>query len=181
MFQVEHPNFSKLIIKIFFLFLTKTKWHKKLQISHFCSNFPILLHLIFVSEYQFRKDNLIIDTFWISQFLKLYILVFILFVTSNHQTTNLVFPNFFHETFSAWAVEKTTTLYWSKQNRFFFLRFGPMKSLFSFSSGQTEKNSQKKLWKTKFVVWWFDVTKKLHIFFEYPSWNSNLEWTLPYT
>jgi hypothetical protein len=55
------------------------------------------------------------------------------------------------------------------------------KFLFSFSSGQTEKNSQKKLWKTKFVVWWFDVTKKLNIFFEYPSWNSNLEWTLPYT
>jgi hypothetical protein len=34
----------------------------------------------------------------------------ILFVTSNHQATNLVFPNFFHEFFSAWAVEKENKL-----------------------------------------------------------------------
>ena len=35
----------------------------------------------------------------------------ILFVTSNHQTTNLVSPNFFHEFFSVWAVEKENKLF----------------------------------------------------------------------
>ena len=35
-----------------------------------------------------------------------------------------------------------------------------MKILFSLSSGQTEKNSWKKLGKTKFVFWWFDVINK---------------------
>jgi hypothetical protein len=38
-----------------------------------------------------------------------------------------------------------------------------MKSLFSFSSGQTEKNSGKKLGKTEFVVGLFDVTNKIKI------------------
>jgi hypothetical protein len=32
-------------------------------------------------------------------------------VTSNHKTTNLVFPNFFHEFFSALAVEKENELF----------------------------------------------------------------------
>ena len=36
-----------------------------------------------------------------------------------------------------------------------------MKSLFSFSTAQTEKNSQKKLGKTRLVVWWFEVTNKI--------------------
>merc|ERR1711956_45068 len=45
----------------------------------------------------------------------------------------------------------------------FFLNFGPMKSLFSFSSPQAEKGSWKKLGKTGFVVWWFDVTNKILI------------------
>jgi hypothetical protein len=38
-----------------------------------------------------------------------------------------------------------------------------MKSLFSFSSGQTEKNSWKKMGKTKFLVWWIDVTNKIKV------------------
>ena len=42
-----------------------------------------------------------------------------------------------------------------------FLSFGPMKSLFSFSTAQTEKNSGKYLGKTRLVVWWFDVTNKI--------------------
>ena len=37
------------------------------------------------------------------------------------------------------------------------LSFGPIKSLFSFSLGETNKNYWKQLVKTKFVVWWFDV------------------------
>ena len=49
----------------------------------------------------------------------------------NHQTTNLVFPYFFHKFFSDWAVEKENKLFiGSKQG--FFLSFGTMKSLFSF-------------------------------------------------
>ena len=35
----------------------------------------------------------------------------ILFVTSKHQTTNLVFPKFFQEIFSAWADEKENKLF----------------------------------------------------------------------
>ena len=42
-----------------------------------------------------------------------------------------------------------------------FLSFGLLKSLFSFSPVQTEKNSQKKMEETKFVVWWFDVMNKV--------------------
>ena len=44
---------------------------------------------------------------------------------------------------------------------FFSLSFGPMKSLFSFSTAKNEKRSWKKLGKTRFVVWWFDVTNWL--------------------
>ena len=60
------------------------------------------------------------------------------FVTSNHQTMNLVFPNLFHKIFS-------------------FHCFGPIKSLLYFSNAQTEK----KLEKTKLVFWWIDVTNKI--------------------
>ena len=62
----------------------------------------------------------------------------------NIKTTNLVFSNFFHEIFSASAVEKETN-FLLVHNRF-FLSFGPMKSLFSFSSGQTKKNWGKENW-----------------------------------
>ena len=37
-----------------------------------------------------------------------------------------------------------------------------MKSLFSFSTAKTEKNSWGKLGETKLVVWWFDVTNKIY-------------------
>ena len=79
-----------------------------------------------------------------------------------HQTTKpqiLFSPIFFYAFFSAWAVEKENKLL-LVQNRF-FLNCGLMKSSFSFSSGQTENNLWKKLGKTRFVVWWFDVTNKI--------------------
>ena len=82
-------------------------------------------------------------------------LMCILFVTSNHQTTNLVF----HEYFPVWAVEKKRN-FSLVQNRF-CLSCGPMKSLFSFWTAKSEKNSWKKLGKSRLVVWWFYVTNKI--------------------
>ena len=84
----------------------------------------------------------------------------ILFVTSNRQTTNLVFPNFFHEFFSVWEDEKENKLFIGPKMRKKTC-FGPIKSLFSFSTVQAEKNSWKKLGETKLVVWWFDVRNKI--------------------
>ena len=54
-------------------------------------------------------------------------LLFILFVTSNHQTTNLVFSNFFHA---------------------FFLSSEEIRKKMNFSTAQAEKNLWKKLGKT---------------------------------
>ena len=66
------------------------------------------------------------------------------------------FPQFFPR-MSSW-----------KENEFFIgpkLRkktcLGPQKCLFSLSTTQAEKNSWKKLGKTRLVVWWFDVTNKI--------------------
>ena len=75
----------------------------------------------------------------------------ILFVTSNLQTTNFVFST----NFSQFEQLKTNKLFiGSKQ---VFLSFGPMKSLFSFSTAKTEKYLREKLGKTRFIVWWFDL------------------------
>ena len=41
----------------------------------------------------------------------------ILFMTSNHQPPNLVFPNFFHAFFSVWKRKQTS--YWSSKTVFF--------------------------------------------------------------
>ena len=60
----------------------------------------------------------------------------------SHQTTNFVFPNFFHEFFSVLAVEKENN-HFIGPKQVFFLSFGPIKSLFSFSTAKTEKNSRK--------------------------------------
>ena len=82
---------------------------------------------------------------------------FIMFLTSIHQTTNLFSP-FFSTNFSQFEQLKKITTFLLVQNRY-FLSFGPMKSLFSFSTAQL-----KKLRKTRFVVWWFDVTNWLFKF-----------------
>jgi hypothetical protein len=71
-------------------------------------------------------------------------------MTSIHQTTNLVFPNFFHKFFSVLAVEKEKEKLLVPNK--FFLSFGPMENLFSFLSAQTEKNLWKKKGKTRLVV-----------------------------
>ena len=65
---------------------------------------------------------------------------------SNYQTTNLVFPNFFHEFFSAKAVDKEQTFYWSKTG--FFLSLGPMKN-----SKMLKLRKFRKKIKTRLVVW----------------------------
>ena len=86
-------------------------------------------------------------------------LCFILFVTSNHQTTNLVFPNYFQEFFSVWTVEKENKLFIGPKLRKNL--FWTNKKLSSFSTAKTEKNSWKKLGKTRLVVWWFDIMNKI--------------------
>ena len=53
----------------------------------------------------------------------------ITFVTSNHQTTNLVFPNFFHEFFSVLVVEEINKLFIAQK-----------KACFLSVMGSTEKN-----------------------------------------
>ena len=53
--------------------------------------------------------------------------------------------------------------------------FGPIKSLVSFSTAQTEKNSWQKLGETRFVVWWFDVTNKIYIFCQFLLFWSELK------
>ena len=80
-------------------------------------------------------------------------------VTLNHQTTNLVFTNFFHETSQLSSWKRKLTFRWSKTEK--KKCFGPIKSLLSFSTAQTTKNSWKKLGETKFVVWLIDVTNKM--------------------
>ena len=78
-------------------------------------------------------------------------MVNILFVTSNHQTTNFDFPNFFHEFFSVKQLKKKTNFWTNK--KFVYLS--------DFSTAKTEKSSWKKLGETRLVVWWFDVTNKI--------------------
>ena len=73
---------------------------------------------------------------------------YILFVTSNHQTTNPVFPNIFSTKVSQLEELKKKTNFLLVQNSF-FLSFVPMKSLFSFSSGQTEKKFTEKIGENK--------------------------------
>ena len=70
-----------------------------------------------------------------------------LFVTSNHQ---FCFPQFFPLIFLKLFVEKENKLFIGPKQ--FFLNFGPMKSLFSFSSPETEIKLGKE-------DSWFDVNK----------------------
>ena len=56
---------------------------------------------------------------------------FILFVTSIHQTKNIVFPIFFHEFFSVWPDEKENELFIGPKLRK-KICYGPVKSLFLF-------------------------------------------------
>ena len=91
--------------------------------------------------------------------------LYLIISCSWHQTTKqpILFSPIFSTNFSQLEQLKKKTNFLLVQNRF-FLGLGQMKSLFSFSSTQTEKNSWKKLGKTRFVVWWFDVTNKIENF-----------------
>ena len=59
------------------------------------------------------------------------------------------FPEFFPQIFLSLAVEKASKKFFG----WFKTGFFSVKSLFSFSTAQTQKNSWKKLGKTKLVVW----------------------------
>ena len=63
----------------------------------------------------------------------------ILFVTSNHQTTNLVFPNFFHEFFSVLAVEKENKFFIGPKKWVFFQFWTNEKFVFFFNCSNWEK------------------------------------------
>ena len=51
---------------------------------------------------------------------------------------------------------------------------GPIKSLLSFSTAQTEKNSWEKLGKTRLVVWWFYAKNKIKIWLQFTVNNEQL-------
>ena len=70
----------------------------------------------------------------------------ILFVTSNHQT-NIVFP-IFSTNFQQLKKKANFSLVQNQEKPC----FGPIKSLFSFSTAEAEKNLWKKLGETNLVV-----------------------------
>ena len=80
------------------------------------------------------------------------------YVTSNHQITNLVFPNFSHDFFQLERLKRKTTFLSIGSKQIFFLGFGPMKSLFSFQMLKLTKVRGKFFGKKD---WWFDVTNKI--------------------
>ena len=83
-----------------------------------------------------------------------------MFVTSNLQTTNLGFPNFFHDFFSVLAVEKEKRqlLIGQKIRKKTF--WTNRKFVFFFNYLNWEKFVEK-LGKTRFVVWWFDIMNNI--------------------
>ena len=77
-------------------------------------------------------------------------------LTSNHQTTNLVFPNFFNEFFSTWAVEKENKLL--VQNSF-FLSVLDQYFCFLFRPFKLRKKSCLKLGIARLVVWHYLMSR----------------------
>ena len=67
--------------------------------------------LAFREQYQWWAHQIISQIFWHFESTFFNVVMNILFVTSNHQTTNLVFPNYFNKFFSVWAVEKENKLF----------------------------------------------------------------------
>ena len=92
--------------------------------------------------------------------------IFYVLYCSWHQTTNFVFPNF-STNFSQLEQFKKKANFLLVQNRF-FLSFGPMKSLFSFSTAKIEKKSWKKLGKKigGLVVWCHEQYNLVNVFFQ---------------
>ena len=81
-----------------------------------------------------------------------------MFVTSNHQTTNLACPNYFHDFFSFGAVETINQLFIGPKLRSIREKnWGKQYWLL----GEAEKYSWKKLRKTRLAAGWFDVSNKV--------------------
>ena len=91
-----------------------------------------IVHLLFSAKYTFMNKQ-----------------SYILFVTSNHQSC---FPNFFPPFFLSFSNLKKTLFIGPKQ---VFCQFWTNETYVSFFSHSNEKNSWKKLGKTRLVVWWF--------------------------
>ena len=91
---------------------------------------------------------------------------YILFVTSNHQTTNFVFPNFFHECFSVLAVEKENKLFIGSKQLFSQL-WTNEKIVFFFNCSNWEKIGENKI--GGLVVWCHkqDIRLLFTFFFDY--------------
>ena len=80
------------------------------------------------------------------------------FVTSNHQTTNLVFPIFFYEIFSVEQLKKITN-FLLVQNSFFSV-LDQWKVCYLFQLLKLRKIRGKNWGKQKLFFWWIDVTNK---------------------
>jgi hypothetical protein len=74
-------------------------------------------------------------------------------VTSNHKTTNLVFPNFFHEFFSALSVEKENELFIGPKLKKKLFWTNKKSVCFLFQLLKLRENGGKKLEKARLVVW----------------------------
>jgi hypothetical protein len=94
------------------------------------------------------------QTFWRGVYL-----VFYQISCSWHQNTkqSILFSPIFSTNFSQLEQLKKKANFLLVQNSFFFLGFGPMRSLFSFLNAKLRK-IRRKIWGKQ--DWWFDVTKK---------------------
>jgi len=84
-------------------------------------------------------------------------------VTSIHQSTNLVLPNFILEFFSVLTVEKEKKKIIGSK-KVFFECWTDEKFIFFFNCSNWEKFVEEKFVEEKWGKqnWWFDVTKKIH-------------------
>ena len=110
--------------------LKSVKWLAEIEFSNGCDGFFIPIDVVLLSDPDMLKSNELLRplicffktfdhrTNYVPKF---YCASYILLVTSNHQTPNLVFPNFVHEFFSAW--KRKQTFYWSSKTDFFFFSF----------------------------------------------------------
>ena len=127
-----------------------TNWTLK---NHLCKRINLVtkpVQIWFETRKILPKDNYQISSF-------------LLWHQSTYLTTRFVFPIFFTN-FSFWAVEKDNQLF-TGAKQIIFLSITTMQwkvcFLFQLLNCSTEKILGKTLVKTRFVVWWFDVTNWL--------------------